>query len=70
MLLWTAVTRDETVIAEAGDDHQGGTVIALAKNILGKKPSPGRHPSASPWQQHALSNNGFVGWLGLRCCAC
>ncbi|KAL1526912.1 hypothetical protein AB1Y20_015603 [Prymnesium parvum] len=40
-ILWAAVTRDSTTLAEAGQDTHGGAVLALAKKILAKKPSPG-----------------------------
>ena len=40
-ILWAAVTRDGTVLAECGQDMRGGDVKALAMKILGKKPSPG-----------------------------
>lgn len=40
-ILWAAVTRDGTTLAEAGQDTHGGAVLALAKKILAKKPSPG-----------------------------
>ena len=38
-ILWAAVTRDSTVLAECGVDARGGDVKALAMKILGKKPS-------------------------------
>ena len=41
MLLWSAVTRGSTILAECGEDHRGGTVTELAKKILRKRPSPG-----------------------------
>lgn len=41
MLLWSAVTRDQVVLAECGEDSRGGEVLALAKAILRKKPTPG-----------------------------
>ena len=40
-ILWTAVTRGSTVIAEAGEDTRGGLVLNLAKRILEKRPGPG-----------------------------
>jgi len=40
-ILWAAVTRDSTTLAEAGQDNHGGAVLELAKKILAKKPSPG-----------------------------
>jgi len=40
-IIWAAVTRDGTTLAEAGQDQHGGAVLALAKKILEKKPSPG-----------------------------
>jgi len=40
-LLWSAVTRDNIVLAECGEDHRGGAVLSLARKILSKKPSPG-----------------------------
>jgi len=40
-LLWSAVTRGSTVLAECGEDHRGGAVLSLARKILSKKPSPG-----------------------------
>lgn len=40
-ILWAAVTRDSTTLAEAGGDSHGGAVLSLAKKILAKKPSPG-----------------------------
>lgn len=40
-LLWSAVTRGTTVLAECGEDHRGGAVLSLARKILSKKPSPG-----------------------------
>lgn len=40
-ILWSAVTRDGVVLAEAGDDSRAGEVLALAKKILAKKPTPG-----------------------------
>ena len=40
-LCWSAVCRDGVTLAECGEDMHGGSVLALAKKILAKKPSPG-----------------------------
>jgi len=40
-IVWAAVQRDGVTLAECGEDAHGGTVLALAKKILEKKPSPG-----------------------------
>ena len=41
VLLWAAVTRGTVVLAECGEDTRGGEVLALARRILRKSPSPG-----------------------------
>jgi len=40
-IVWAAVQRDQITLAECGEDNHGGAVLALAKRILAKKPSPG-----------------------------
>mmetsp|Transcript_20411 Transcript_20411/g.51946 ORF Transcript_20411/g.51946 Transcript_20411/m.51946 type:complete len:251 (+) Transcript_20411:112-864(+) len=40
-ITWSAVQRDGITLAECGEDNHGGAVLALAKKILSKKPSPG-----------------------------
>jgi len=40
-IVWAAVQRDAVTLAECGEDAHGGQVLALAKKILTKKPSPG-----------------------------
>ena len=40
-ILWSGITRDGTVLAEAGQDDRGGAVLALAQKVLKKKPTPG-----------------------------
>lgn len=40
-IVWSAVQRDGVTLAECGEDKHGGAVLALAKRILSKKPSPG-----------------------------
>ena len=45
-LLWAAVTRNKTVLAECGvitsaEDSRAGAVVDLAQQILKKKPTPG-----------------------------
>ena len=45
-LLWAAVTRNKTVLAECGvitsaADSRAGVVVDLAQQILKKKPTPG-----------------------------
>ena len=40
-VVWAAVQRDGVTLAECGQDEFGGSVLALAKRILAKKPSPG-----------------------------
>ena len=57
-ILWAAVTRDGTTLAEAGEDNHGGAVLALAKRILDKKPSPGcalRPKATHRWHWHSIS---------------
>ena len=46
-ILWSAITRDDVTLAECGEDNFGGDVLALAKKILSKKPSPGWEYSSS-----------------------
>jgi len=48
-ILWAAVTRDSTTLAEAGQDNHGGAVLELAKKILAKKPSPGACITVPPF---------------------
>lgn len=40
-ILWTAVSRNDTVICEAGEDERHGAVTELAKKILSKKKTAG-----------------------------
>jgi hypothetical protein len=40
-ILWSAVSRNDTVLAEAGEDNNGGTVIELAQKLLKKKATAG-----------------------------
>jgi len=40
-ILWSAVSRNEFVLAEAGEDNHGGAVIELAQKLLNKKPTAG-----------------------------
>ena len=40
-LLWAAVTRNKTVLAECGKDDHAGAVLELAQQILKKKPTAG-----------------------------
>lgn len=46
-ILWSAVSRNDTVLAEAGEDNNGGTVIALAQKLLKKKVTAGWEYSKS-----------------------
>lgn len=55
-ILWTAVSRNEIVIAEAGEDERGGSVIDLAKKILSKKRTAG-------WE---FENNRKSGLKGIK----
>jgi len=36
-ILWAAVSRNDIVLAEAGEDNYDGAVIKLAQKILNKK---------------------------------
>eukprot|EP00962_Isochrysis_galbana_P026562 scaffold8247_cov116-Isochrysis_galbana.AAC.7 len=40
-LIWSAVTRGPTVLAECGEDNRAGEVLRLAQKILRKKATPG-----------------------------
>ena len=40
-ILWSAVCRDNIILAEAGEDHYEGGVIKLAQKLLKKKPTAG-----------------------------
>jgi hypothetical protein len=55
-ILWTAVSRNDIVIAEAGEDERGGAVIDLAKKILSKKRTAG-------WE---FENNRKSGLKGIK----
>jgi hypothetical protein len=53
-ILWTAVSRNDIVIAEAGEDERGGAVIDLAKKILSKKRTAG-------WEFESNRKSGLKG---------
>lgn len=40
-ILWSGVSRNEVVLAEAGEDNNGGAVIQLAQKLLKKKATAG-----------------------------
>ncbi len=40
-ILWSAVCRNDIVLAEAGEDNKEGAVIEVAKKLLSKKPTHG-----------------------------
>ena len=40
-ILWSCVARNETILAEAGEDCYGGLVAETAKGLLSRKPTPG-----------------------------
>mmetsp|Transcript_17141 Transcript_17141/g.24233 ORF Transcript_17141/g.24233 Transcript_17141/m.24233 type:complete len:243 (+) Transcript_17141:61-789(+) len=40
-ILWSAVCRNEIILAEAGEDHHEGAVVSLAQNLVNKKPTAG-----------------------------
>jgi len=40
-ILWSAVSRNDVVLAEAGEDNKGGAVINLAQKLLQKKATAG-----------------------------
>jgi Synaptobrevin len=40
-ILWTAITRNEIILAEAGNDPYGGVVTQTARELLCRAPTPG-----------------------------
>lgn len=40
-ILWSAVCRNSTVLAEAGEDNRDGAVIQVAQKLLKKKATHG-----------------------------
>lgn len=40
-ILWSCVARNDTILAEAGDENFDGSVAATARGLLGRKPTPG-----------------------------
>lgn len=40
-ILWSCITRNSTILVEAGEDNFDGQVTKLAQAILAKKPTPG-----------------------------
>jgi hypothetical protein len=40
-IIWSAICRNEVILAEAGEDSHGGAVIELAQKLLEKKPTAG-----------------------------
>ena len=52
-ILWSSVSRDKTILVEAGDDHFHGAVTQAAKAILAKKNTPG-------WEYHTCKSRGTV----------
>ena len=40
-LLWSAVCRNNIILAEAGEDTRDGAVVKIAQKLLKKKPTHG-----------------------------
>ena len=56
-ILWSSISRNGTILAEAGEDPFDGAVSQTAHGILGKKATPG-------WEYFTLKNGD--GWFGRR----
>jgi len=73
-LLWAAVTRGTTVLAECGEDHRAGAVVGLAKKILRKRPSPGweferaNGVRAAKFHVHCADSGGGAPIVFAICC--
>lgn len=53
-ILWSALCRNDVLLVEAGEDHQGGAVVRTAQKLLKKKPTPG-------WQYERSFRKGLRG---------
>ena len=40
-IIWSAICRNDVILAEAGEDSHDGAVIELAQKLLEKKPTAG-----------------------------
>eukprot|EP00567_Pseudictyota_dubia_P007328 CAMPEP_0197435548 /NCGR_PEP_ID=MMETSP1175-20131217/3120_1 /TAXON_ID=1003142 /ORGANISM="Triceratium dubium, Strain CCMP147" /LENGTH=231 /DNA_ID=CAMNT_0042964609 /DNA_START=286 /DNA_END=981 /DNA_ORIENTATION=- len=40
-IVWSAITRNDTILAEAGEDDGTGKVVSLAQKMMKQKPTPG-----------------------------
>jgi hypothetical protein len=40
-ILWSGILRDNTILAEAGEDQRDGAVISLAQKLVKKKATAG-----------------------------
>jgi hypothetical protein len=40
-ILWSAIIRDDVILAEAGSDPYGGVVTQTARELLCRTPTPG-----------------------------
>lgn len=73
-ILWAAVTRGQTVLAECGEDQRAGAVVSLAKKILRKRPSPGweferaHGVRAAKFHMHAVDPGGGSPIVFTICC--
>ncbi|KAL7559025.1 hypothetical protein ACA910_016368 [Epithemia clementina (nom. ined.)] len=56
-ILWSSISRNGTILAEAGEDPFDGAVSQAAHGILAKKPTPG-------WEYFTLKNG--EGWFGRK----
>merc|ERR1712150_408570 len=54
-ILWASISRNKTILVEAGDDPFEGAVSQTAHGILGQKATPG-------WEFFTLKNGD--GWFG------
>ena len=58
-IIWSAICRNEIILAEAGEDSHGGAVIELAQKMLEKKPTAGWECELTIHAFEKLKSSGF-----------